>query len=157
MNFDAKTFRSALGQFATGITVVTAYDGEDVHGMTANSFTSVSLDPPLILVCVDRRNRTHELLPRIGRFAVNVLAQNQEAVSRYFAGQRDMEPPYRLVEGTKAKSPVFDGVLAWLDCSMWQTYDGGDHSIFVGKVEALDVKGGRPLLYYQGAYATLGE
>lgn len=155
MDFDSRTFRNALGQFATGITVVTTYDGEDVHGMTANSFSSVSLDPPLVLVCVAKRNRTHQILPEVGRFAVNILSDSQEAVSRYFAGDRDENIPYRLVEKERAKSPVFDGVLAWLDCSLWQTYDGGDHSIFVGQVEDLQVFGGQPLLFFQGSYRVL--
>lgn len=155
MSIDARQLRNALGQFATGITVVTAYDGGDVHGMTANSFTSVSLDPPLILVCVDRRNRTHEVLPRVERFAINVLSADQESISRYFAGDRSQPPPYRLDQGAGTRSPVFEGVLAWFDCSLWRVYDGGDHSIFVGEVEQFAAVGGRPLLYFQGAYARL--
>ena len=155
MSFDARILRNALGQFATGVTVVTAHDGGEVHGMTANSFTSVSLDPPLVLVCVDRRNRTHELLPRAGRFAVNVLSEEQEAVSRHFAGKRVDPPPFRLDLSAAAKSPILAGVLAWFDCALWQTYDGGDHSIFVGRVEAFEARGGRPLLFFQGAYGRL--
>ncbi len=155
MSLDPKVFRTAMGQFATGITVVTAFDGDEVHGMTANSFTSVSLDPPLLLVCVDRRNRTHSLLPTVGRFAVNILSEDQEEVSRYFAGDRDLAIPYELVDRERAKSPVFADVLAWIDCKLWQTYDGGDHSIFVGEVEQLQVTGGRPLLFFQGGYNRL--
>lgn len=157
MSLDPKVFRSAMGQFATGITVVSAYDGSEVHGMTANSFTSVSLDPPLVLVCVDKRNRTHTLLPEVGRFAVNILSENQEEISRYFAGDRARPIPYTLTEQDRAKSPVFEGVLAWVDCTLWQTYEGGDHSIFVGEVQDLEVKGGRPLLFYSGAYNRLSE
>lgn len=155
MSFDSRNFRTALGHFATGITVVTTFDGDEVHGMTANSFSSVSLEPPLVLVCVAKKNRTHQLLPETKRFAINILSEEQEAVSRYFAGDRDENEPFRVLEEARAKSPVFDGVLAWLDCSLWQTYDGGDHSIFVGEVEDLHVFGGKPLLFFQGAYGTL--
>lgn len=156
MSFDHKEFRRALGQFATGVTVVTLWDDGKVHGMTANSFTSVSLDPPLILVNIGRQNRTHDLVAKVGRFAVNILSEDHENISRHFAtaGQKDLPEGVRF-HGEGTGSPVMEQSLAWLDCSVWKIYDGGDHSIVVGKVEKLNIAGGRPLLFFQGAYHQL--
>lgn len=150
---DGLEFRRTLGQFATGITIVTIDLGDAVHGMTANSFTSVSLDPPLILVCVDKKNETHALLERFGRFAVNVLAEDQEPVSNYYAGRPGGEPGRFHRPGTVA--PVLEGCLSWLDCRLRWTCEGGDHSIFVAEVERLGRPGGRPLLYFGGRYTRL--
>ena len=154
MQFDSRAFRSALGQFATGVTVVSVRDGEGVHGMTANAFTSVSLEPPLVLVCVDKRNRTHALIHQEGKFGISVLEEEHEAVSRHFAGARDIPVDITWIE-EGVNTPVIKEALAWLDCTLWQAYDGGDHTIFVGKVEALSAPGGRPLIFFQGAYRQL--
>jgi flavin reductase (DIM6/NTAB) family NADH-FMN oxidoreductase RutF len=123
--FDPKDFRRACGQFATGITVVTVRDGDGVRGMTANSFTSVSLDPPLVLVSVDLRNRTHQLIEESGRFAVNVLSQQHRDWSDRFAGRHgDLQGqfddvPHRL---TDCGLPLFEGALASFVCRLFQAY-----------------------------------
>lgn len=155
MALDSREFRNALGRFATGVTVVSLQTPEGVHGMTANSFTSVSLEPPLILVCVDRRNRTHALIPETGRFGVSVLAEDQLAISNHYAGKRDesLNPRWRRDE---TESPVLDRALAWFDCRLHATYDGGDHSIFVGEVERMSYREGEPLLFFAGAYRRIG-
>lgn len=155
MAFDSKQFRRTLGQFATGVTVITLWTPEgELHGMTANAFSSVSLDPPLILVCIDKRNTTHRLIPEVRRFAVNILSEEQTLFSRYFAGEKELEPPIEIVEGREG-APVLKGVIAWLDCTLWQAYDGGDHTIYVGEVQDLSADGGRPLLFFNGAYGRI--
>lgn len=154
MSMDSRAFRNALGQFATGVTVVSIKDGDDVHGMTANSFTSVSLDPPLILICVHKDNTTHRLIEEKQAFAVSVLSENHEAVSRYYAGDRSIDLTARWSE-EKTNSPVLSDALAWYDCRLWQAYDGGDHTIYVGEVLEFDAPGGRPLLFFGGRYGKI--
>jgi flavin reductase (DIM6/NTAB) family NADH-FMN oxidoreductase RutF len=157
--FDPKDFRRACGQFATGITIVTVRDGKGVRGMTANSFTSVSLDPPLVLVSVDLRNRTHQLIQEGGRFAVNVLSQQHRDWSDRFAGRHgDLQGqfedvPHRL---TDCGLPIFEGALASFVCSVFQAYPAGDHTLFVGLVERMEcAPDAEPLLFYGGAYRGL--
>ena len=154
-------FRRACGQFATGVTVVTARDGVGVRGMTANSFTSVSLDPPLVLVSVDRRNRTHQLLETDGRFVVNVLAEGHGEISDRFAGRhgavqdRFDDLPHRL---TPDGLPVIDGALASFICRLEAVHPAGDHSLFVGRVERIEsAPGAAPLLFFAGGYRRLAE
>ena len=154
-------FRSALGSFATGVTVITLdYEGE-VHGMTANAFSSVSLDPPLVLVCVDQRARTHAHLHAKKRFGVNVLAEGQRAISEYYArpaqdhrhAEREAGAHFdRTAHGT----PVLNGALAYLECRLHSAQDAGDHTIFIAEVEEVVVRGGDPLLYHRGEYRTIG-
>lgn len=155
MSFDSRAFRTALGQFATGVTVVTMWRDGALHGMTANAFSSVSLDPPLVLVCVDKKGSTHSVIGTGGRFAVNILSEEQEHLSRYFAGDKDPAVTVGLSKEVEAKSPILEGAIAWLDCELWQSYDGGDHTIFVARVDALRLHGGRPLLFFGGRYARL--
>jgi flavin reductase len=133
-----RVLRSVLGRFATGVTVVTA--GRDMPcGMTANSFTSVSVNPPLILVCVNKRAATHSAVVDSGSFAVSVLSAGQEPVARYFADHARPRggDEFGAVGWTPARrtgSPILHGALAWLDCALTATYDGGDHTIFLGSV-----------------------
>ena len=154
MSFDSRAFRDAMGQFATGVTIVATWDGDAVQAMTANAFTSVSLDPPLVLVCIARTARTHSAIERSGRFSVSVLPAGAEGISNYYAGRRDGGEAGEF-DLERAKSPVLKGALSWVDCRVWQVYDGGDHSIFVGEVEALEVRGGDPLLFFSGKYRRL--
>lgn len=154
MQFDSRAFRQALGQFATGVTIITVKDQEGVHGMTANAFSSVSLDPPLVLVCIGKQNRTLALIEESGKFGVSVLAEGHENVSRHFAGAKDVPIDVTFIED-EVETPVIRESLAWLDCMVWRMYDGGDHTIVVGKVEALAAPGGEPLLFFQGAYRQL--
>lgn len=135
---DMQVLRTAFGSFATGVTVVTV-GGEMPHGMTANSFTSVSLDPPLVLVCVDRDAKMHEHLARVGTFGVSVLAATHERVARHFAdrwrpdGNAQFDPVDWL-PGPHTGAPLIGGALAWFECEVWRAYDGGDHTIFLGRL-----------------------
>ena len=154
-------FRKALGCFATGITVITVdYEGE-VQGMTANAFTSVSLDPMLVLVCVDQRARTHAHLHAKKRFGVNVLAQNQRPISEYYARparthDRAAQEAGASFERTKHGTPVLCGALAYLECKLHTAQDAGDHTIFIAEVEEVVVGSGQPLLYFQSQYRQIG-
>jgi flavin reductase (DIM6/NTAB) family NADH-FMN oxidoreductase RutF len=153
---DPDSFRSVLGRFATGVTVVTTRDaqGRD-HGLTVSAFSSLSLVPPLVLVCVDQSSSTHPVLAQASHFAVNVLESGQEAVSRRFSGSDlnrfDGIGYSRGVTGVA----VIDDVLAYLECRIEHHHDAGDHTIFVGAVEAAEAGTGHPLLYYRGGYASL--
>jgi flavin reductase (DIM6/NTAB) family NADH-FMN oxidoreductase RutF len=153
---DQAQFRQLLGRFATGVTVITARDPEGrPHGMTANSLASVSLEPPLLLLSIDHGAAMHGLLLTAPVFAVNILASNQETVSRRFAVDRAerfegigyQESPRGLI--------LLDGALAHLECERDATHEAGDHTILVGRVVAGTALDGRPLCYFRGGYASL--
>jgi flavin reductase (DIM6/NTAB) family NADH-FMN oxidoreductase RutF len=151
-------FRTALRSFAAGVTVVTTRDRRGhPTGLTASAFTAVSLDPPLVLVCVDHAATAHPAVREHGWFAVNVLRRDQEALSRRFAvsgGDKFAGIPYR--EG-RAGLPVLDGVLAAIECRLVSAHEAGDHTIFVGQVEETTVRGGLPLVYFHGTYHGLAS
>jgi flavin reductase (DIM6/NTAB) family NADH-FMN oxidoreductase RutF len=155
-------FRKALGSFATGVTVITVDCDGEVHGMTANAFTSVSLDPLLVLVCVDHRARTHTHLNARKRFGVNILAENQRAISQYYA---DPSPTHEHAEReagarfdrTQHGTPVLHGALAYLECRLHTAQDAGDHTIFIAEVEDVVVRQGDPLVYFRGEYRKIGS
>jgi flavin reductase (DIM6/NTAB) family NADH-FMN oxidoreductase RutF len=160
MPVTAAEFRKALGRFASGVTVVTvARQTGQIHGMTATAFASVSLEPLMVLVCVDRRARTHPLICAQKRFAVNVLREEQEAFARYFAlPDQDHESGEALgvrYTFTEQGTPLLEGCLAYLECRLVSAHDAGDHTIFLGEVEHAEVREGRPLLYFAGAYRRL--
>jgi flavin reductase (DIM6/NTAB) family NADH-FMN oxidoreductase RutF len=153
---DSATFRQLLGRFATGVVVVTttAADGRPL-GMTANSLTSVSLDPPLILLCIDHAATMHDALVASSEFAVNILRSTQEAISRRFAGQHDDRFDgigYRL---SPRGLVLLDGALAHIECQRYELHEAGDHTIVIGRVVSGTTAEGRPLLYYRGGYAAL--
>ncbi|BCD88983.1 flavin oxidoreductase [Pseudomonas solani] len=153
--FDPRAFRRALGNFATGVTVMTAAaDGRRV-GMTANSFNSVSLDPPLVLWSIDKRATSHEVFARAGHFAVNVLAADQIDISNQFARPSDDRFAGLRVEEGAGGAPLLEECAARFQCEKYQELDGGDHWILIGKVVAFDDLGRAPLLYHQGAYSTV--
>ncbi|HZS34520.1 MAG TPA: flavin reductase family protein [Methylomirabilota bacterium] len=149
-------FRTALRCFAAGVTVVTTRDADGrPSGLTASAFTAVSLDPPLVLVCVDHAAAAYPAFSAHGWFAVNVLRRDQEAVSRRFAlsgGDKFAGLAYH--EG-RARLPLLDGVLATLECRLVSQHEAGDHTIFVGEVDRTTVHGGLPLVYFHGAYHGL--
>jgi flavin reductase (DIM6/NTAB) family NADH-FMN oxidoreductase RutF len=149
-------FRRVLGHFATGVTVVTTCDDDGrPAGLTASAFTSVSLDPPLVLVCVDHKSQSYPALRDGGRFAVNILTAAQEAVSRRFASTRLDKfdgVPFTL---SPRRLPLLDDALARLECVTVSTHVEGDHTIFVGRVEDAAVGAGQPLLYFRGRYDRL--
>src|ERR1700692_2453867 len=161
MGVTASDFRQAMGCFATGGTGITVDQDGEVHGMTANAFTAVSLDPLLVLVCVDHRARTHTHLHARKRFGVNVLAENQRAISEYYA---DPSPTHQHAEQeagarfdrTKHGTPVLHGALAYLECRLHSAQDAGDHTIFIAEVEEVVVRQGDPLLYFRGEYRRIG-
>ena len=146
----ALEFRRTLGMFATGVTVITTLLDEQIHGMTANAFMSVSLQPPLIVISVDRRARMNALLREDVRFGVSVLEERQSALSDRFAGRTGdgPEPEFELVHET----PLVEGALAHLVARVVRSYWGGDHSLFLGQAEYVRYGGGTPLLFHGGRY-----
>ena len=155
MAVDAMLQRHVMGRFATGVTVVTTRAGEEMCGMTANAVMSLSLDPPLIVVSVDKTAHMHEALLESRCFAVNVLKQEQESLSRRFArkGPKDFSDLSCTVEETG--SPILDDALAYADCKVVEVLSGGDHDMFVGELLAAESRGGHPLIFYGGNYARL--
>jgi flavin reductase (DIM6/NTAB) family NADH-FMN oxidoreductase RutF len=161
MSVTAADFRMALGCFGTGVTIITLDDEGAVHGMTANAFTSVSLDPMLVLVCVDRRARTHAQLHSRKRFGVNILAENQQAISQYYANPAREHAKAEQEAGAKFDrtahgTPVLHGALAYLECRLHTAQDAGDHTIFIAEVEDVVVREGDPLLFFRGKYRKVG-
>ena len=160
--FTSSDFRAALGAFATGVTVVTSRGESHGYGMTANAFTSVSLDPPLVLVCVKSGAEACDHIELNRCFAINILAEDQEPLSRYFSSKdrprgRDA---FRAVAHRTAVtgSPVLDRVAGYLDCSLHAVHTAGDHKIFIGEVLALGADPGvRPLLFHGGSYALINR
>lgn len=159
---DRLQYRRVVGRFATGVTVVTTQlDGEQ-HAMTCNSFTSVSLEPVLVLFCAEKVARFHDAVLATGEWAVSVLAQGQERVSRHFAVRgRPLEDQFGGVAHTTGPltgAAVLDDAVAALECRTVSTVDAGDHTVVVGEVLGLSVPDplGEPLLYYEGRYRTFG-
>jgi flavin reductase (DIM6/NTAB) family NADH-FMN oxidoreductase RutF len=157
-----KHFRRVMGSFATGVTVITVErEPGQVHGMTANSFTSVSLDPLLVLICVDHNARLLSYLKAQRRFAVNILQSMQRPISEYFAKpQQDPAMEERLgvrFEWSATGIPLLADSLAKIACNVVAEHEAGDHTIFIGEVESLDLTEGEPLLYYRGHYRGLQE
>jgi flavin reductase (DIM6/NTAB) family NADH-FMN oxidoreductase RutF len=161
VSVDAARYRQIVGHFATGVTVITtAVDGW-LHGMTANAVASLSLDPLLFLVCVDKSAHMHGQMEKAGRFGVNVLASDQEDVSRLFA--TSMEPERERLGGFAYSlgqhgTPVLEKALAHIECDVTGRFEGGDHSIFIGTVLDGEVtREAPPLLFYRGGYRRIGE
>jgi flavin reductase (DIM6/NTAB) family NADH-FMN oxidoreductase RutF len=149
-------FRLALSRFVSGVTVVTT-SGKDNRpvGITVSAFSSVSLDPPLVLACIDRRASLHDYLVEGKHFAVNILAEDQEHLSRRFA-TKDQERFYYAGYTTGiGGAPLLDGALAYIECRVVHAYPGGDHTIIVGEVESASVTEHKPLAYYRGGYTQI--
>jgi len=158
---DAATFRSALGQWPSGVTVVTTTADGTWHGMTASSFSSVSLDPPLVSVCLAKTIFTHSLIEASGHFGVNILAKDQAHLGKRFAGQQpEVTDRFFDVNAKTAVTgaPLIPDALAWLDCEVRHAYDGGDHTIFVGEVLAADTpRLTAPLLFHSRAWGQFAD
>jgi len=155
-------FRATLGRFSSGVTVITVLTPSgDVHGMTASSFCSVSLHPPLVLVCVDHLAETYLHIRERGRFGVSILLEEQEALSEFFADpERNPDAAHRLgihYSYMKSGIPVVADTLANLDCIVTQAHAAGDHTIFLGEVREVSVAEGSPLLYFRGRYGACRE
>lgn len=151
-----------MGRFATGVTIITLDLEGEVHGMTANAFASVSLNPPLLLVCVDHKARTHAHLHAKKRFGINILAEGQRVISEYYARpvasheHAEAEAGARF-DRTAHGTPVLHGALAYLECRLQSAQDAGDHTIFIAEVEAAVVRQGEPLLFFRGLYREIGK
>jgi flavin reductase (DIM6/NTAB) family NADH-FMN oxidoreductase RutF len=156
---DQQQFRDALARFATGITVVTAPASDGPHGVTINAFASLSLAPPLVLICIEQGRYTLEVLEAARVFGVNVLAEGQEHLSRYFSNDSRPEGPNAfdaIPHRAGRLAPLLEGCLAVAECRVTASFPGGDHTIFVGQVEAAEVfPGRRPLVYYDRGYRRL--
>jgi flavin reductase (DIM6/NTAB) family NADH-FMN oxidoreductase RutF len=162
MTLTSTEFRQAMGAFATGVTILTVdLDGE-VHGMTANAIASVSLDPLLLLVCVDHAATTHAHLHARKRFGVNILRKDQRAISEYYARpvrdhDHSQEEAGASFDRTAHGTPILNGALAYLECKLQSAQDAGDHTIFIAEVEDVVIREGEPLLFFRGKYREIGE
>jgi flavin reductase (DIM6/NTAB) family NADH-FMN oxidoreductase RutF len=159
MSMEAVEFRRILSRLATGVTVVTATGpGGAARGLTASAVAAVSLDPPLVLACVDRSADTHDCIAGAGAFAMNILGEAEQDLAGRFAdgstGTKFHGVAYRRdVTG----APLLERALAWVECRVWASYDGGDHTIFVGEVVSGHAGPGEPLLHFRGGYARLAR
>ncbi|MCU1500017.1 MAG: hsaB [Acidimicrobiales bacterium] len=151
--FDSARFRQVLGHFPTGVCVVTAFDGETPVGMAIGSFFSVSLDPPLVGFCAGRSSSTWPKLRAAGKFCINVLADDQEDVSRVFASKEADKFAGTGWDHSPLGSPRIQGALAWIDCTLEAVHEAGDHDIAIGAVHDLGVaREGSPLVFFRGGY-----
>lgn len=152
---DPSEFRRVMGHFASGVAVVTTWgtDGK-AYGLTASAVCSVSLQPTLLLVCIERTADSHDHIRAAGAFAINVLdATKGESLARRFAAGDEPDKFQGVaLRQERSGAPVLSDALAWLDCEVRETWDGGDHTIFLGEVAAADAQEGLPLLYYRGGY-----
>jgi flavin reductase (DIM6/NTAB) family NADH-FMN oxidoreductase RutF len=158
-SIDPATFRSVLGRFASGVTVVTVRDSQHYdHGMTVSAFCSLSLDPPLVLICIEKSASLHDVLATgntASQFAVNILESKQEDVARRFAEEHpDRFDGVGFTRGITG-APIVDDCLAVIECEVQSRHSAGDHTIVIGTVIGSATKEGSPLLYYRGGYATL--
>ena len=149
-------FRSALGRFASGVTIFTTRcDDNQPRGITVSAFSSVSLEPPLVLVCIDKRASVHDYLQEGRHFAVNILADDQEVISRRFASKDENRFQGIGYKDGLTGAPLIDGALAHIECRIQHAYPGGDHTIVVGEVESVKIGEGKPLAYFRGGYVQL--
>ena len=155
MTIDPLQLRRVLSRFPTGVTIVaTKHQPDGVCGLTVNAFASVSLEPPLVLVCVDRTSNTHGCIEASGVFTVNVLATGHEELATAFARKREDKfegVPHRLAD---SGAPVMKEVVAWLECRVADVLEGGDHTIFMGEVIQAEEGDGRPLVFFRSGYTT---
>lgn len=159
MPIDADTYRSTLGLWATGVTIITARADDEIHGMTASDFAGVSLDPPLVMVCADKKANTLGVIEKGGNMCVNFLAAGQDALSNKFASKKEEWTRFEGLECASATTgaPLIPGALASLDCEIVAMHEAGDHVIVIGQVEQVVEGEGDPLLYYAGSYRSLVE
>ncbi len=158
MAIEKNELRRVMGHFATGVTVITTLrKSGELHGLTANAFTSVSLVPPLVLVCVDKKAESYPCFDESKVFTVNLLAADQEAISRRFAvsgGEKFQGIAYR--DGANG-APILEGTLGYIECRVTTAVDGGDHTIYLGEVEQAETREAKPLLFFRGGYREIGD
>lgn len=161
MPVDANTFREVMSRFATGVTIVTTRTEDGIHGLTVNAFCSVSLDPPLVLVCIDRFGTSISFMSRAEGFAVNLLSSGQQQMATRFADSRlSGAQRFEGVQYSTAATgaPILDGTLGYLDCRIVQRHEAGDHIIFIGEVVGASVGAeAPPLLFYRSRYRELSD
>jgi flavin reductase (DIM6/NTAB) family NADH-FMN oxidoreductase RutF len=158
MSITEQEFKDALGLFASGVTVVTTKDrDENFHGLTVSAFCSLSLRPPLILVCIDKATGCHHAFEESGRFVVNILREGQEHISNQFA--TPLADKFTGIEyfTNGHNLPIIEGALVNLECRLQSTCDGGDHTIFIGEIERTRIRPGKPLVYCAGDYRRLEQ
>jgi len=154
---DPSEFRDVLGHFASGVTVVTAMDGDPV-GFTCQAFAALSLDPPMVLLAPAKSSTSWPRIARAGAFCVNILASHQADLARTFSlSGTDKFAGVRWTASALSGAPRLDGALAWADCRLQQIHDSGDHELVTGRVLALGVADGRPLLFYRGRFGTFSS
>src|SRR5215469_13257359 len=158
MPIEKNELRRVMGHFATGVTVITSFRSSgELHGLTANAFTSVSLIPPLLLVCVDKKAESYPCFEESRVFTVNILASDQEDLSRRFAvsgGQKFEGVAYRI--GANG-APILNGSLGYIECKVAAVHDAGDHTIYLGEIEQAETREAKPLLFFRGGYRELGD
>jgi flavin reductase (DIM6/NTAB) family NADH-FMN oxidoreductase RutF len=158
MPIEKNELRRVMGHFATGVTIITTINkAGEIHGLTANAFTSVSLEPPLLLISVDKKAESWPAFEESRIFTVNILADTQEALSRKFAvsgGNKFEGVAYRIGAN---RAPIIEGALAYIECTLWAVYEGGDHTVFLGEIQEAEVHEERPLLFFRGGYRALGD
>lgn len=157
MSFDSNEFRTVMGHFATGVTIITTHDTKGAFlGLTANAFSSVSLDPPLVMVCVDKTAESHPALQASRVYNVNILTKEQEALSRNFAKSSDDKFAGVAYHVAENGAPVLSDSVAHMVCSVRDCFNAGDHTIFLGEVKELQMDHeANPLIYFRGGYRDL--
>ncbi|HEY1849421.1 MAG TPA: flavin reductase family protein [Candidatus Binataceae bacterium] len=158
MPIEKNQLRQVMGHFATGVTIITTVNKEgQLHGLTANAFTSVSLEPPLLLISVDKKAESWPAFEESKVFTVNILGDDQEALSRKFAvsgGNKFEGVAYRRGANGAA---ILEGALAFIECTLYAAYEGGDHSLYLGEIQEAAVREGKPLVFFRGGYRNLGD
>ena len=158
MAIDPRELRNVFGAFATGVTVITTKDATGKpFGLTANSYTSLSLDPPLVLVCVDKKVDCYTCFEQSKVFVVNILSEGQDQLSTRFATKGIEKFEGVAVRQGNLGVPLLEGAVAHIECTLVSAYEGGDHTIYVGEVQAASASGERPLLFFKGKYKRLPE
>jgi len=155
MPVDDAQFKLAMSHFASGVTVVTTEQDGTPYGMTVAAFSSLSLHPPLVLICIEKSVRTHEAIATAGKFGVSILNQSQTDVSNRFASRSEDKFSGIATHRGTSGVPLIDGAITTLECSLREQFAGGDHSIFVGVVVAIETAEGVPLVYYRSGYREL--
>ncbi len=153
--FDSKKQREILGKFATGVTIATTATSDQTWGMTANAVTSLSLDPPLVLLAIVKETQSHALFQSAGCFALNILTVEQVDLSNRFASAGPKDFAGIATRRAATGSPIIEGSLGWVDCRLQEILPGGDHDIFIGEILDGAVGDGEPLLFYAGRYGRL--
>jgi flavin reductase (DIM6/NTAB) family NADH-FMN oxidoreductase RutF len=158
MPIEKNQLRQVMGHFATGVTIITTVNKEgQLHGLTANAFTSVSLEPPLLLISVDKKAESWPAFEESKVFTVNILGDDQEGLSRKFAvsgGNKFEGVAYRRGANGAA---ILEGALAFIECTLYAAYEGGDHSLYLGEIQEAAIREGKPLVFFRGGYRNLGD